>query len=180
MSRVGKQPIKLPEGIEIQVDNSIVKVSKDGKSLLQVIQPGFNIKIDQETKTLLVECPSDSKMHRSLHGLYRALINNMVMGLSTGFEKKLEIIGVGYRAELKGKNLSLNIGYSHPILFKPPHEIEITLESPTIISVRGISKQLVGQVAAKIRSFRSPEPYKGKGIRYLGEHIRRKAGKAAG
>lgn len=180
MSRIGKQPIKLPEGIEVQVDKSIVSVSKDGKRLQQEIHPDFNIKIEKQARILLVERPSNNKIHRSLHGLYRALINNMIVGLTTGFEKKLEIVGVGYRAELKGKNLNLNIGYSHPILFKPPEDIEITLDSPTVIVVRGINKQLVGQIAAKIRSFRPPEPYKGKGIRYVGEYIRRKAGKAAG
>jgi len=147
---------------------------KEGMKLLD----DFNIKIDQQTGMLFVERPSDSKIHRSLHGLYRALINNLIVGLTTGFEKKLEIVGVGYRAELRGRNLSLNIGYSHPILFKPPEDITITLESPTLIAVRGVNKQLVGQVAAKIRSFRPPEPYKGKGIRYAGEYVRRKVGKA--
>ena len=138
------------------------------------------IKIDQDTNTLTVERPSDSREHRSLHGLYRALINNMIVGLTTGFEKKIEIVGVGYRAELKDKNLLLNIGYSHPILFKPPAEIALSLETPTLIVIKGFSKQLVGQVAAKIRSFRPPEPYKGKGLKYFGEYIRRKAGKATG
>ena len=180
MSRIGKTPIKLPEGVKVQVDNSIVNVTKDGKSLQQEIHPDFKIKIDQQSKILLVERPSDSKIHRSLHGLYHALIKNMIIGITAGFEKKLEIVGIGYRAELKGKSLSLNIGYSHPILLKPPIDVEIVLESPTIIAVRGCDKQLVGQVAAKIRSFRPPEPYKGKGIRYVGEYIRRKAGKAAG
>jgi len=179
LSRIGKLPIKLPEGVEVNVEKTKVTVKKDGKLLEQDIDPNFKISIDKESKLLLVERPSDNKIHRSLHGLYRALINNMVIGLTTGFEKKLEIVGVGYRAEMKGKNLYINIGYSHPILFKPPDEIKIAVESPTIIAVRGINKSLVGQVAAKIRSFKPPEPYKGKGIRYLGEHIRRKAGKAA-
>lgn len=179
MSRVGKKPIELPEGVDIQVDNSVVKVSKDGKSLLQEIHPDFKIEIDQQQKILFIKCPSNSKIHRSLHGLYRTLINNMIIGVTAGFERKLEIVGVGYRAELRGKNLILNIGYSHPILFKPPQTIEISLVSPTSITIRGINKYLVGQVAAKIRSFRPPEPYKGKGIKYEGEHIRRKAGKAA-
>ena len=180
MSRIGKKPVTLPEGVDVKIENSIVKVSKGGKNLVQEVHPDFNIEIDKESKLLLIKRPSDSKMHRSLHGLYRALINNMIVGLSTGFEKKLEIVGVGYRAELKGKYLLLNIGYSHPILFKPPQDVELSIESPTLIVVRSYDKQLVGQVAAKIRSFRTPEPYKGKGIRYVGEYVRRKAGKAAG
>ena len=180
MSRIGKKPVVLPTGVDVKIDNHVVKVSKGDKILQQEIHPDFNINIDRETNSLLVKRPSDSKIHRSLHGLYRALINNMIVGLSTGFEKKLEIVGVGYRAELKGKSLSLSIGYSHPILFKPPKDVEISLESPTVIVVRSYDKQLLGQVAAKIRSFKPPEPYKGKGIRYVGEYVRRKAGKAAG
>lgn len=179
MSRIGKKPIKIPEGVEVQVEELKIKVTKNGKGLQQKIHPDISVEIDKESKMLLVKRPSDNKIHRSLHGLYHALINNMIIGVTTGFEKKLQIVGVGYRAELKGKSLILNIGYSHPIIFKPPLEIDIFLESPTNITIRGIDKQLVGQVAAKIRSFRAPEPYKGKGIRYVGEYIRRKAGKAA-
>ena len=128
---------------------------------------------------ITVSRPSDNRNHRSLHGLYRTLISNMVTGVTKGFEKKLEIVGVGYRAELRGKSLLLSLGFSHPILFKPPEGIEIKLEGLTKIFVSGIDKQLVGQSAAKIRSFRPPEPYKGKGIRYEGEYVRRKAGKTA-
>lgn len=179
MSRIGKKPIKLPPGIDIQVDNSLVKVSNGGKTLQQKIHPDFKIEIDNEERTMTIIRPSNNKLHSSLHGLYRALINNMIIGVTDGFEKKLEIVGVGYRAEMRGKNLFLNIGYSHPILFKPPEEIEIKVESPTSFTVRGMSKELVGQVAAKIRRFKPPEPYKGKGIRYSGEYIRKKAGKAA-
>ena len=180
MSRIGKKPISVPEGVDIKFDRTSITVSKGGKTLIQDISPDFKLELDEKERTLTVSRPSDNKMHRSLHGLYRALISNMITGLNTGFEKKLEIVGVGYRAEMKGKALLLTIGYSHPILFRPPGDIEISLESPTLISVKGFNKQLVGQVSAKIRSFRPPEPYKGKGIRYAGEYIRRKAGKAAG
>ncbi|MBD3289972.1 50S ribosomal protein L6 [candidate division KSB1 bacterium] len=180
MSRIGKKPISVPEGVDIKFDRTSVTVSKGGKLLRQDISPDFKLEMDEKERTLTVSRPSDNKIHRSLHGLYRALISNMITGLNSGFEKKLEIIGVGYRAEMKGKSLLLNIGYSHPILFRPPEEIDVSLESPTAITVKGYNKQLVGQVAAKIRSFRPPEPYKGKGIRYSGEYVRRKAGKAAG
>jgi len=180
VSRIGKKPVKLPEGVDVKIEDSILKVSKDGKTLTQEIHPDFDVEVNNEQKFLLVKRPSDSKMHKSLHGLYRALINNMVIGVSTGFEKKLEIVGVGYRAELKGKSLSLSIGFSHPVLFRPPKDVVISLESPTIIVVKSDDKQVVGQVAAKIRAVKPPEPYKGKGIRYVGEYVRKKAGKAAG
>lgn len=179
MSRVGKKPIDVPEGIEINIEKGIVKVSKGDKMLQTEVHPDISVSYDEEKKQIVVERPNDNRLYRSLHGLYRSLIANMVEGITKGFTKRLEIIGVGYRAELKGRNLVLNLGYSHPILFKPPEGIEIALESPTKIAVNGIDKQLVGQVAAKIRSFRPPEPYKGKGIRYEGEYVRRKAGKSA-
>ncbi len=143
------------------------------------IKPNIALDIDKDAKKVTLSRPSDNKLYRSLHGLYRALVNNMIIGVTTGFERKLEIVGVGYRAEMKGRHLQLSVGYSHPILFKVPDEIEITVPTPTNIVIRGISKQVVGQVAAKIRSFRPPEPYKGKGIKYEGEYVRRKAGKAA-
>lgn len=179
MSRVGRSPITIPEGVEVQIKKHMVTVSKDGKTLQSDIHPDFEVKIDEKEHLLTVNRPSDSKPHRSMHGLFRALINNMIVGVTTGFEKKLTIVGVGYRAELKGRNVLLNVGYSHPILFKPPENIEISVATPTSIAVRGYDKQLVGQIAAKIRSLRPPEPYKGKGIKYDDEHIRRKAGKAA-
>ncbi len=179
LSRIGKKPIPVPEGVDIKFDRTSITVSKGEKTLKQDINPDFKLELNEKEQTLTVTRPSDNKIHRSLHGLYRALISNMIVGLNTGFEKKLEIIGVGYRAEIKGNGLLLNIGYSHPILFRPPEDVEISLASPTLISVKGYNKQLVGQVSAKIRSFRPPEPYKGKGIRYVGEYIRRKAGKAA-
>jgi len=179
LSRVGKKPIPVPPGIDIKIDNHLVTISKGNQSLQQEIHPAIQVEYDAEQKIIQVNRPTNNKFHRSLHGLYRSLIYNMVMGLTEGFSRKLEIIGVGYRAELKGKNLVLYLGFSHPILFKPPQEIDISLENPTTILVKGIDKQLVGQVAAKIRSFRPPEPYKGKGIRYAGEYVRRKAGKTA-
>ena len=139
-----------------------------------------NISVEIKDNEITVTRPDDSKENKSLHGLTRALIQNMVTGVNSSYKKELEIVGVGYRAELKGKNLLLNIGYSHPIYFAPPETITFETPSQTQIVVSGADKQLVGQVAAKIRSFREPEPYKGKGIKYVGEHIRRKAGKTAG
>jgi large subunit ribosomal protein L6 len=179
LSRVGRQPIQVPQGIDIKIDENIITVSKGNKSLQQEVHPTIKVEYKQGQNSIQVIRPTDNKFHRSLHGLYRSLINNMVIGLTEGFTKKLLIVGIGYRAELKGKNLVLHLGFSHPILFKPPEEIEIVLENPTTIVVKGIDKQLVGQVSAKIRSFRPPEPYKGKGIKYEDEYVRRKAGKTA-
>jgi large subunit ribosomal protein L6 len=179
LSRVGKKPIHVPSGINIKIDENVITVSKGDLTLQQEVNPVIQVEYNAPENTIQVTRPSNSKFHRSLHGLYRSLIANMVTGLTEGFSKKLEIVGVGYRAEQKGKNLVLHLGFSHPVLFKPPDEIEITCENPTNFYVKGIDKQLVGQVAAKIRSFRPPEPYKGKGIRYAGEYVRRKAGKTA-
>lgn len=180
MSRVGRKPIAVPQGIGVTIADQVITISKGNQSLQQPIHPAITVEYKPEEKLIQVHRPSDSKFYRALHGLYRSLIQNMVMGLEKGFSRKLEIVGVGYRAELKNKALMLYLGYSHPILFKPPEGITIKLESPTAIIVSGIDKQLVGQVAAKIRSFRPPEPYKGKGIKYENEYIRRKAGKTAG
>lgn len=179
MSRVGRKPIHVPSGLDIKINDNIVTVSKGNLSLQQEIHPVIQVKYQAQEKLIHITRPTNNKFHRSLHGLYRSLIDNMVTGLMDGFSKKLEIVGVGYRAELKGRNLVLHLGFSHPVLFKPPDKIEIKLENPTNIVVKGIDKQLVGQVAAKIRSFRPPEPYKGKGIRYAGEYVRHKAGKTA-
>ncbi len=179
MSRVGRQPIQVPQGIEIKIDDNIIIVSKGNKSLRQEINPAIKVEYKPEQNSLRVTRPTNNTFHRSLHGLYRSLINNMVVGLTEGFSKKLQIVGVGYRAELKGKNLILHLGFSHPVVFKPPEDVEIILENPTTVVVKGIDKQLVGQVSAKIRSIRPPEPYKGKGIRYQDEYVRRKAGKTA-
>lgn len=179
MSRVGKKPIKVPQGIDIHIDQHTVTVTKGNKSLEQAVHPAIRVEYDSGEQLLHVQRSTNNKLHRSLHGLYRTLISNMVVGLTEGFSKRLEIVGVGYRAELKGKHLFINLGYTHPILFKLPDGVEIVVENPTNIVVKGVDKQLVGQVAAKIRSFRPPEPYKGKGIKYHDEYIRRKAGKTA-
>ncbi|MFQ5628033.1 MAG: 50S ribosomal protein L6 [bacterium] len=177
MSRVGKAPINLPDGVEFKKKKGTVIVKGPKGELSVEINPGIAIKL--EDAQIQVTRPSDSKHHRSLHGLYRSLIANMVDGVTKGFEKKLEIRGVGYKAEMRGKSLNLQVGFSHPIVFAPPQSINVSCESPTSITVSGIDKELVGHVAAKIRSFRKPEPYKGKGIRYLGEYVREKAGKTA-
>lgn len=178
MSRVGKSPISLPDGVDFKNKNGTVSVKGPKGELSVAVNPSIKVKVeDAEVK---LTRSSDSKNHRSLHGLYRSLIANMVVGVTDGFQKKLEIRGVGYKAEIRGKSLNLQLGYSHPIVFTPPDHISIVCESPNSITVSGSDKELVGQVAAKIRSFRKPEPYKGKGIRYLGEYVREKAGKTAG
>lgn len=179
MSRVGKKSIKVPPGIDIHIDQNTVTVTKGNKSLEQMVHPAIHVEYDSGERLLQVQRSTNNKLHRSLHGLYRTLISNMVVGLTEGFSKRLEIVGVGYRAELKGRHLYMNLGYTHPILFKLPDGIEIVVENPTNLVVKGVDKQLVGQVAAKIRSFRPPEPYKGKGIKYHDEYVRRKAGKTA-
>ena len=179
MSRVGRKPIEVPQGVDIKIDKNAITVSKNEQSLVQPIHPSIKVEYSPDQNIIQVNRPTNNKFHRALHGLYRSLISNMVVGLTEGFIKRLEIVGVGYRAELKGKNLSLSLGYSHSILFVPPEGIEIALENPTNIVIKGVDKQLVGQVSAKIRSFRPPEPYKGKGIKYKDEFIKRKAGKTA-
>jgi len=178
MSRIGKQPIAIPEGVKITLEGSDLSIKGSKGELTHTIPDGIRLRI--EDGQVFVERQGDTKKVRSLHGLTRTLVANMVTGVTTGFEKRLEIVGVGYRASLQGNNLQLNLGYSHPVLYPVPDGIEIALEDPTKIAVRGISKQKVGQTAAEIRGFRKPEPYKGKGIRYFGEQIRRKAGKSKG
>lgn len=177
MSRVGKKPIEIRSGVKVQQTQQQVSVTGPKGELSARVHDdiGFEIKGNQ----ILITRSSDSKVVRSLHGLWRALMQNMVTGVTEGYTRKLELVGVGYKVELKGKKLQLALGYSHPILFSPPDSIKIEAPTPTSILISGIDKQLVGQVAAKIRSFRPPEPYKGKGVKYEGEHIRRKAGKAA-
>jgi large subunit ribosomal protein L6 len=177
LSRIGKQPIGIPTGVEVQVDGSHVAVKGPRGSLAQTFNRDMRIVL--EDGVLRVERPSDERTHRSLHGLTRTLIANMVEGVTNGFEKRLEIVGVGYRAALKGSDLEIAAGYSHPVPFPAPNGIEFEVPAPTRIVVRGIDKQQVGEVAAEIRKIRKPEPYKGKGIRYEGEHVRKKAGKAA-
>jgi large subunit ribosomal protein L6 len=178
MSRVGRKPIPIPKGVRVEKSNGVIKVSGPKGELTAQVHPRIEVEISSDQ--VLVKRKSDARIDKALHGLWRALINNMIVGVTEGYTKKLEIVGIGYRAELKGKALVLYLGYSHPIIFIPPDGVKIEVPQPTNIVVSGIDKQLVGQVAAKIRSFRPPEPYKGKGIRYEGEVIRMKAGKAAG
>ena len=176
MSRIGKQPIPVPSGVTVSVDGSTVRVKGPKGEMVRTFRP--EMKIELNDGVLTVERPSESKQDRALHGLTRALLNNMVQGVTTGYRKALELVGVGYKAEKKGKNLVLTVGYSHPVEYPEASGLTITTPAPTQIVVEGIDKQQVGQAAAEIRSVRPPEPYKGKGIRYQGEHVRRKAGKA--
>ena len=178
MSRIGRKPISLPAGVEVKVDGNVVTVKGPKGQLAQAIPEDISVKL--EDGVLHVERPSDAKKHRALHGLTRALLANMVTGVVSGFEKKMEMVGVGYRAQMQGKKLVVNVGYSHPVEFEPPEGIEFEVPAPTKITVKGIDKQLVGNTAAVIRATREPEPYKGKGIKYENEVIRRKAGKAGG
>lgn len=176
MSRIGKAPITIPDGVTVDVGDSIVKVKGPKGSLEERYDPSLTVTI--EDNEVHIARSDDRPEARSKHGLTRALINNMVQGVTQGFERVLEIQGVGWRAALKGKNLNLQLGFSHPVSVEPPEGIEFTLDGNTTIKVSGISKQLVGQVAANVRAWRKPEPYKGKGIRYQGEYVRRKVGKA--
>jgi large subunit ribosomal protein L6 len=176
MSRIGRKPIDIPDGVTIEIKNGLVQVKGPKGVLCYQINP--NLSIDQEDRKLIINRKSEDKKVRSLHGLTRTLINNMVIGVSQGYQKSLEVVGVGYRAAVQGKILTLNLGHSHPINYRAPEGIELQISQRNVIVVSGIDKQLVGQVAAEIRAFRKPDPYKGKGIRYLGEEIRRKAGKA--
>ena len=179
MSRIGRAPITIPAGVTVKVDdNNLVQVKGPKGELARKINQDMKISIDGNILT--VTRPSDDKTHRSLHGLSRTLINNMVVGVTDGFTKNLEIVGVGYRAAKQGKNLQLALGYSHPVIIEPPAGITLDAPTPTSITVHGIDKEMVGAVAANIRKWREPEPYKGKGIKYVGEHIIRKEGKAGG
>jgi len=177
VSRIGKKPIAVPEGVEIDVKPGKVSVKGPKGELSQAVSP--DMRVSQDNGTVTVERPTDRGEHRALHGLTRSLIANMVEGVTGGFEKRLEIQGVGYRARLQGKTLELSVGYSHPVSVTAPEGIEFEVPTPTQVIVRGIDKQLVGEIAARIRRTRPPEPYKGKGIRYAGEHVRRKVGKRA-
>src|SRR6266545_6651012 len=177
MSRIGKQPIAIPNGVDVEVKPGTVKVKGPKGELTQVVSRDMKVAIDDGTLT--VERPTDRGEHRALHGLTRSLIANMVEGVTDGFERRLEIQGVGYRANLKGKNLEMALGYSHPVTIEAPEGIEFEVPQPTEVVVRGIDKQLVGETAARIRKSRPPEPYKGKGVRYAGEHVARKVGKRA-
>jgi large subunit ribosomal protein L6 len=177
VSRIGKQPITLPDGVEVNVGPGNVSVKGPKGELQQTV--AAEMKVDVADGTLTVERPTDRGEHRALHGLTRSLIANMVQGVTEGYEKRLEIQGVGYRAQLKGKALEMSLGYSHPVTLEAPEGIEFEVPQPTEVVVRGIDKQLVGETAARIRKTRPPEPYKGKGVRYAGEHVARKVGKRA-
>jgi large subunit ribosomal protein L6 len=178
MSRIGKQPVDLPKGVEARLENGTLRVKGPKGSLELQVNPEMKVSI--EDGVLTVERPSDEANHKALHGLTRSLVANMVQGVTQGFERKLEIVGVGYRAEKKPHGITLHLGFSHTIDYPAPEGIELDVPQQTEVVVRGSDKQLVGQVAAEIRGFRPPEPYKGKGVRYAGEQIRRKAGKTAG
>ena len=177
MSRIGRMPITIPQGVTVDVQKNTVRVKGPKGELSRTFDPDMQIAL--EDNTIVVQRPTDHRRHRALHGLTRALLNNMVVGVSEGFVRRLEIQGVGYRAELQGNNLVLNVGYSHPVMIEPPDGISFQVEKGYRgISVSGFDKEMVGEMAARIRRVRPPEPYKGKGIRYEGEYVRRKAGKA--
>lgn len=182
MSRIGNLPVILPEGVSVEVaEGNLVKVKGSKGELQQQVNPDLTIKL--EGNEVVLSRPSEEKEHKAMHGLYRSLINNMVVGVSKGYEIKLELVGVGYRAEAKGQILELALGYSHDIMIELPEEIKIETfterRANPIITLTSIDKQLIGHIASKIRALRKPEPYKGKGVKYVGEHIRRKAGKTA-
>jgi large subunit ribosomal protein L6 len=177
MSRIGRTPVPLPSGVEIKVEGRELTVTGPKGSLERRL-PG-DISVRQEGAEVVVERPDDERENRALHGLVRSLVNNMVLGVSQGFDKELEIIGVGYRANMQGSTLDLALGFSHPVRVDAPEGIAFEVPAPNRIVVRGIDKEQVGQVAADIRAIRKPEPYKGKGVRYLGEYVARKAGKTA-
>ena len=176
MSRIGRLPIAVPSGVDVTIEGRKVTVKGPKGLLSRELHPDMTI--SREDDKLVVTRPTEQKTHKQLHGLTRTLVNNMVVGVTDGYRKGLEITGVGYRATKVGEKLQLNLGYSHPIEIDPPTGISFEVENPTRLAVIGIDKELVGQIAARVRSTRKPEPYKGKGVRYAGEHIRRKVGKA--
>jgi large subunit ribosomal protein L6 len=178
MSRVGRKPVAVPKGVTVALDGQTVTVKGPKGELRRTMPAEMQLKLEDGNVT--VARPSDSGKHRALHGLTRALVNNMVEGVTSGFAKQLEIVGVGYKAEALTGGVRLNVGYSHPVEYKAPKGVSISVEKPTVVKIEGIDKELVGQVAAELRKVRPPEPYKGKGIRYEGEHVRRKAGKTGG
>ena len=177
MSRIGKQPIPVPSGVEVKIDGSTITVKGPKGELTRTLNEV--VSVEMEDGLIVVKRPDDSRTARSLHGLSRTLVSNMVIGVSEGYFKNLEIVGVGYRAAMKGTDIELQLGFSHPVVIIAEPGITFEVPAPTKITVRGIDKQRVGQVAADIRKWRKPEPYKGKGVRYEGEHVRRKLGKAA-
>jgi large subunit ribosomal protein L6 len=177
MSRIGRKPVPIPQGVDVQIAGTRVSVKGPKGALETSLHPDMRVRLDDGN--VVVERPTEERRHRALHGLTRSLIANMVMGVTEGFSKRLEIQGVGYRAAQKGSDLEISVGYSHPVLVKAPEGVSLSLESPTKIVVAGADKQAVGQVAANIRALRPPDSFKGKGIRYEGEYVRKKAGKAA-
>ncbi|MHA7305327.1 50S ribosomal protein L6 [Arthrobacter sp. TMN-49] len=176
MSRIGRLPISVPAGVEVKVEDNLVSVKGPKGTLAHTVASPITVALEENTVT--VSRPNDERASRSLHGLTRTLIDNLIIGVTAGYEKKLEIVGTGYRVVAKGANLEFALGYSHPVVIEAPAGITLTVESPTKLSVSGIDKQQVGEVAANIRKLRKPDPYKGKGVRYAGEIIRRKVGKA--
>ena len=186
MSRIGRKPIPVPETVTVTIEPEVVRVAGPRGNLeerkarvIEVSQEDGNIVVEQQNGDIVVTRPTERKEHRALHGLTRSLIANMIEGVTSGFEKRLEIQGVGYRAALKGKNIELSVGYSHPVQIEAPDGVEFEVPQPTQIIVKGSSKQAVGEIAAQIRKVRPPEPYKGKGVRYAGEYVQRKVGKRA-
>jgi len=182
MSRIGKLPVNLPKGVTVNIsDSNVVSVKGPLGELTQVVDK--DLKVEVVGNDVILSRPTESKNHKSLHGLYRALIHNMVVGVSEGYKKELELVGVGYRAEAKGQNLEMSLGFSHEVILQLPDEVKVETKTERranpIITLKCIDKQLIGHVAAKIRSLRPPEPYKGKGIKFVGEQLRRKAGKSA-
>jgi large subunit ribosomal protein L6 len=177
VSRIGRKPVPYAKGVKIEKKENSLRVAGPKGEFVVTIPSSIGVEVKEGE--VILSRSSDEKSQKSLHGTWRAHMNNMVKGVTEGFQKKLEIVGVGYKAEMKGKKIQLALGYSHPILFLPPKGITLEVPQPTNIVISGIDRQLVGQVAAKLRSFRPPEPYKGKGVKYEGEYIRRKAGKAA-
>ncbi len=180
MSRIGKKPIQLPDGVTLQVNGTLLSFKGPKGSVSLIIHPDMMIKVENN-KEILVERPSESQNHRALHGLTRTLVDNAVTGVKSGFVRSLEVQGVGYKVNVQGKKLILNVGFSHPVEFDPPEGITLAIDkdNKNMVLIQGVDKQLVGQVAANIRAIKKPEPYKGKGIIYTGERIRRKAGKTA-
>jgi large subunit ribosomal protein L6 len=177
MSRIGKLPVTVPSGVDITIDGRTVTAKGPKGTLSHTVVEPITVERDDDNGAVLVKRPDDERESRAFHGLSRSLVNNIVVGVSAGYEKKLEIHGVGYRVQLKGQNLEFALGYSHPVVIEPPDGVTFAVESPTRFSVQGIDKQVVGETAANIRKLRRPDPYKGKGVRYAGEQIRRKVGK---
>jgi len=177
MSRIGRLPITVPAGVDITLDGRVITVTGPKGTLTRLLPQ--RMEIAREGDVLTVSRPTETKLDKSLHGLTRTLVANMVTGVTEGYEKKLEIVGVGYRAGLKGSSLELNLGFSHPVVVEPPENVQFETPQATVVLVKGIDKQVVGEVAAKLRALRPPEPYKGKGIRYAGEYVQRKVGKRA-